>query len=115
MKKFLRSLEYHIKNSLWLLFRLFAKKNVPLAPLPLDFSKISNVLVVRTDRLGDVILSTPVYESLKTSFPHLKITVMVNPAQGGFWKIILIFIRLLECDAGSSGVLFLIPAKKNLI
>jgi ADP-heptose:LPS heptosyltransferase len=107
MKKFLRSLEYHIKNSLWLLFRLFAKKNVPLAPLPLDFSKISNVLVVRTDRLGDVILSTPVYESLKTSFPHLKITVMVNPAQGGilednpniykiirmrrrqFWRVIL--------------------------
>ena len=82
MKKFLRSLEYHIKNSLWLLFRLFAKKNVPLAPLPLDFSKISNVLVVRSDRLGDVILSTPVYESLKTSFPHLKITVMVNPLQG---------------------------------
>ena len=82
MKKFLRSVEYHIKNSLWLLFGLFAKKNVPLAPLPLDFSKISNVLVVRSDRLGDVILSTPVYESLKTSFPHLKITVMVNPAQG---------------------------------
>ena len=82
MKKFLRSVEYHIKNSLWLLFGLFAEKNVPLAPLPLDFSKISNVLVVRSDRLGDVILSTPVYESLKTSFPHLKITVMVNPLQG---------------------------------
>ena len=82
MKKFLRSVEYHIKNSLWLLFGLFAKKNIPLAPLPLDFSKISNVLVVRSDRLGDVILSTPVYESLKTSFPHLKITVMVNPVQG---------------------------------
>ena len=62
---------------------MFAKKNVPLAPLPLDFSKITNVLVVRSDRLGDVVLSTPVYESLKRSFPHLKITVMVNPIQGG--------------------------------
>ena len=82
MKKFLRSVEYHIKNSPWILFGLFAKKNVSLAPLPLDFLKISNVLVVRSDRLGDVILSTPVYESLKTSFPHLKITVMVNPLQG---------------------------------
>lgn len=83
MKKFLRSVEYHIKNSLWKFFGLFAKKNVPLAPLPLDFSKISNVLVVRSDRLGDVVLSTPVYESLKASFPHLKITAMVNPIQGG--------------------------------
>ena len=107
MKKFLRSIEHHIKNSLWRLFGLFAKKKVSLAPLPLDFSKISNVLVVRADRLGDVILSTPVYESLKTSFPHLKITAMVNPIQGGilednpkiykiirmrrrqFWRVIL--------------------------
>lgn len=54
-----------------------------MASLPLDFSKITNVLVVRSDRLGDVVLSTPVYESLKQSFPHLKITAMVNPIQGG--------------------------------
>ena len=96
MNKFLRSVEYHIKNTLWKVFGLFAKKDVPLAPLPLDFSKINNVLVVRSDRLGDVVLSTPVYESLKHSFPHLKITAMVNPIQGGIlennpnlYKIIL--------------------------
>ncbi len=83
MKKFLRSIEYQIKNGLWKLFGLFAKKDVPLAPLPLDFSKISKVLIVRPDRLGDVVLSTPIYESLKQSFPHLKITAMVNPIQGG--------------------------------
>ncbi|MZH04767.1 MAG: glycosyltransferase family 9 protein [Nitrospinae bacterium] len=83
MKKFLRSAEYHIKNTLWKIFGLFASKEVPLAPLPLDFSKISKVLVIRSDRLGDVVLSTPVYESLKSSFPHLKITAMVNPIQGG--------------------------------
>ena len=83
MNKFLRSVEYHIKNTLWKVFGLFAKKDVPLAPLPLDFSKITNVLVIRSDRLGDVVLSTPVYESLKHSFPHLKITAMVNPIQGG--------------------------------
>ena len=83
MNKFLRSVEYHIKNTLWKVFGLFAKKDAPLAPLPLDFSKITNVLVVRSDRLGDVVLSTPVYESLKHSFPHLKITAMVSPIQGG--------------------------------
>ena len=62
---------------------MFSGRHAPPAPVPVDFSKISNVLVVRPDRLGDVVLSTPVYESLKRSFPHLKITVMVNPIQAG--------------------------------
>jgi ADP-heptose:LPS heptosyltransferase len=83
MKPFLRSIEYRIKLIIWILFRFFSGGNAPLATLPVDFSKISNVLVVRPDRLGDVVLSTPVYESLKRSFPHLKITVMVNPIQAG--------------------------------
>ena len=83
MKPFLRSIEYRIKLIIWILFRFFSGGNAPLATLPVDFSKISNVLVVRPDRLGDVVLSTPVYESLKRSFPHLKITVMVNPVQAG--------------------------------
>jgi ADP-heptose:LPS heptosyltransferase len=83
MKPFLRSIEYKIKLIIWSLFRILSGGIAPSTPLPVDFSKISNVLVVRPDRLGDVVLSTPVYESLKRSFPHLKITVMVNPIQAG--------------------------------
>jgi len=83
MKPFLKSIEYQAKLIIWNLFRIFSGGNAPPASLPVDFSKISNVLVVRPDRLGDVVLSTPVYESLKRSFPHLKITVMVNPIQAG--------------------------------
>ena len=83
MKPFLRSIEYRIKVIIWNLFRIFLGGNAPPAPVPVDFSKISNVLVVRPDRLGDVVLSTPVYESLKQSFPHIKITAMVNPIQAG--------------------------------
>lgn len=83
MNKFLRTIEYYIKVIIWKTFGMLTKKDVPLAPLPLDFSKIKNVLVIRSDRLGDVVLSTPVYESLKRSFPHLRITAMVNPIQGG--------------------------------
>ena len=83
MKLFLRYIEYQIKLIIWHLFRMFSGGHAPPAPVPVDFSKISNVLVVRPDRLGDVVLSTPVYESLKRSFPHLKITVMVNPIQAG--------------------------------
>jgi ADP-heptose:LPS heptosyltransferase len=83
MKPFLKYIEYRIKVIIWILFRFFLGGNAPPAPLPIDFSKIFNVLVIRPDRLGDVVLSTPVYESLKRSFPHLKITVMVNPIQAG--------------------------------
>jgi lipopolysaccharide heptosyltransferase II len=36
-------------------------------------------LVVRTDRMGDVILSTPVLEAIKSVFPQSRITMMVSP------------------------------------
>ncbi|OFZ83475.1 MAG: hypothetical protein A2583_04585 [Bdellovibrionales bacterium RIFOXYD1_FULL_53_11] len=39
-----------------------------------------NILVVRTDNIGDVILSTPVLEALKKHFPHCRVTFMVRDA-----------------------------------
>lgn len=38
------------------------------------------ILVIRSDRLGDVILSTPVFEAIKKSFPMAHLTVMVKPS-----------------------------------
>jgi len=38
-----------------------------------------NILVVRLDRIGDVILSTPAIRSIKETFPASRITVMVRP------------------------------------
>ena len=38
-----------------------------------------NILVIRTDRMGDVILSTPVLTALRRSFPKAKITMMLRP------------------------------------
>ncbi|OGX07724.1 MAG: hypothetical protein A2Z88_06675 [Omnitrophica WOR_2 bacterium GWA2_47_8] len=38
-----------------------------------------NILVVRTDRVGDVILTTPSLSGLRKAYPKAKITVLVSP------------------------------------
>lgn len=41
--------------------------------------KPKRILVIRTDRMGDVILSTPVFGWLKRAFPETEIVAMVSP------------------------------------
>jgi len=36
------------------------------------------VLVIRTDRIGDLVLTTPLFEALKTNYPRLTVTALVN-------------------------------------
>ena len=38
------------------------------------------ILVIRLDRLGDVVLSTPVLQALRQQWPHAFIAMMVRPA-----------------------------------
>ena len=38
------------------------------------------ILVIRLDRIGDVVLSTPVLQALRQQFPHAFIAMMVRPA-----------------------------------
>jgi heptosyltransferase-2 len=37
------------------------------------------ILIVRTDRIGDVVLSTPVIKALRSHYPHAYIAMMVSP------------------------------------
>ena len=77
MAELARKIERIAKHALWAIIGFFfGKKKSP--PLPINFTSASSVLVIRTDRLGDVVLSTPVYESIKKSFPHLRVSVIVN-------------------------------------
>jgi len=39
----------------------------------------NNILVVRTDRIGDVVLTTPALEVLRQAYPQAKISMMVTP------------------------------------
>ena len=39
-----------------------------------------NILIVRTDRIGDLVLTTPVISALRQAYPHAKLSIMVSPA-----------------------------------
>jgi heptosyltransferase III len=77
------TLEKKAKQFLWRLVGACMGKAPNPPDLPLDFTEINTVLVIRPDRLGDVVLSTPVYETLKNAFPHLNINVLTESAQAG--------------------------------
>ena len=38
-----------------------------------------NILIVRTDRIGDVVLTTPVISALRENYPHARISILVTP------------------------------------
>ncbi len=47
--------------------------SVPVPAFP------KHIVVSRTDKIGDLILSLPVFQTLKSSFPQTKITALVSP------------------------------------
>jgi heptosyltransferase-2 len=69
-----------LKKAFWRGLALLVRNRKRKVDLPLDFAAIHSILVIRSDRLGDVILSTPVYESIKRSFPLIRLTVLANQA-----------------------------------
>jgi len=44
----------------------------------LEFRSPPRILVVRSDRLGDVVLSTPVFEAIRRNYPKANLTVLVQ-------------------------------------
>ncbi|MBU2102099.1 MAG: glycosyltransferase family 9 protein [Candidatus Omnitrophota bacterium] len=44
-----------------------------------DYTRPKKILIVRTDRLGDVILSTPVIKNVRLAYPEASITFMCRP------------------------------------
>jgi heptosyltransferase-2 len=45
--------------------------------------RLQNILVVRTDRIGDVILTLPTVEALKSNFPAAHVAMLVRSYTGG--------------------------------
>jgi ADP-heptose:LPS heptosyltransferase len=71
MKTKLKSIYLAIRKLLFLL--------VPaLKHIPVDAGKLSNILVFRLDRIGDLVLTTAMFRALKAAYPDARITVMVK-------------------------------------
>ncbi|MFH1825464.1 MAG: glycosyltransferase family 9 protein [Candidatus Firestonebacteria bacterium] len=71
------------------LIKLFGKKEVSesgssLTPTYREFSneinlnEIKKILIIRMDKVGDLILATPVFENIKKNFPDVKIDVLTG-------------------------------------
>ena len=45
-----------------------------------DFSLVRNVLILRTDHLGDLLLSTPLIRTLRTALPSRRFVLVASPA-----------------------------------
>ena len=49
------------------------------APKKINTKDIKKVLFLRYDKIGDMLISLPVFKALKESFPHISISVMCSP------------------------------------
>jgi len=65
--------------------------------------EITNVLIVRTDRLGDVLLTTPLSSALREAFPKAQISWLVRPYAAPLLDTTRTSIRFSQTVADRSG------------
>ena len=78
----------------------------------LSDSSIKKILVIRLDRIGDMVITTPIFGALKENWPDVQITVMTNPVNKNivinnpFIDCILIYDRENEHKSFNSRLTF---------
>jgi ADP-heptose:LPS heptosyltransferase len=77
-KSFLKSLEHGIKRAFFAISRIYLKKSSEGFEI-IDPSKIRRVLFIRPEKLGDMIISLPVFHNLKKLHPHLELYTISSP------------------------------------
>lgn len=50
-----------------------------IRPKPLDYRNINRILLIKIERIGDLVLSTAAIRAIRRHFPHSSITIIVNP------------------------------------
>ena len=62
----------------YILRRLTRKKSINF-----DIRKAKNILFLRYDRIGDMVITTPVFRELKLAYPEINITVLASKVNQG--------------------------------
>lgn len=74
----LKPIEHKIKAIAFRLARPFLKRQ-QREFTPLDGNKLSKVLFLRPEKIGDMVISFPVFDGLKERYPHIKISILGSP------------------------------------
>jgi ADP-heptose:LPS heptosyltransferase len=74
----LKAIEHRTKDLVFGFCYLFFKKGRNL-PTPLDSSRMSKVLFLRPEKIGDMVISLPVFDALRARYPHLKVSLLASP------------------------------------
>ncbi len=79
MKDLVRRLELVFRHAVvYPLFRLLFW-NAPHEK-PIDLRSVRKILILRYDRIGDIIVTTPIFRALKSLHPDLMLGVLVSPS-----------------------------------
>ncbi len=74
----LKPLEHWFKAFFFNVFKKLLKKGQADFK-PLDGNQIRKVLFLRPEKIGDMVISFPVFDGLKKHFPHIKIAILGSP------------------------------------
>lgn len=74
----LKEAEHKFKSLFFGLMRGFLKKGRPGLD-QLDGSKMRRVLFLRPEKIGDMVISFPVFDALVKKYPHMKISLLGSP------------------------------------
>lgn len=76
MKQWLKHIEIAIRKAFIRLLMLRSQKETP--PLPLELGETPTILLLRQDRLGDAIITTPLLLALKAKYPKAKFMMLLG-------------------------------------
>lgn len=75
---FLKPHEHKFKAFVFILCRLFFRHGQKEFA-PIDGNSIKKVLFLRPEKLGDMVISFPVFDGIRKHFPHLEIAILGSP------------------------------------
>lgn len=74
----LKTAEHGVKRVVFALFSVFLRRGRPDFAT-IDPAAVARVLFIRPEKLGDMIISLPVFDNLKKAFPHIRLSVICSP------------------------------------